>query len=774
MRRSTWRSWLVREGLTLGTGVCLGLALTGGWLWDRARTDVTAWLARPPSSTPALVWSAPMRITAGQSASLSSLADDLVAAGYDRAAAVAEDGAVGTFALDGDTLRVWTRKGSTPSPGHAQLRVSGGRVVSTTPKSGITLAPTVLATLGDPDSRRDRLQLDELSPWVEPALLSMEDNRFREHHGVDPLGVTRALLRNLIRGRGVQGGSTLTQQLAKNLFLTPDRSLRRKVREVFFAAALETELSKDELLALYLSEVYLGQMGGQPLYGIESASRAWFGVSADRLQLHQVATIIGVIPAPNAYSPVRHAARSRERRDLVLGKMAEVGAVTPEQARVARTQPLELSGVAPSRVRRAPYAVDAAVDAAERALGDGVLASNGWALHTTIQPVLQRAAEQAVAEGMAALDAAYPKAAGAQVALVALDPDDGSVLALVGGRSYATSPFNRATDAWRQAGSTVKPLTLLGALDAEHVTPASILEDAPLVRRFDGTTWQPANYDGQFVGDVSVRRTIEGSRNIPSIHMAEKLGAQRLQRLLHQAGLSEASALPSTALGAFVATPLQLAGAYTSLANRGTAYAPRLVGRIATAEGEDLLTVAPSPTSLADPRAAAQATHVLQGVIERGTGSSAETWGVKQPAAGKTGTTDGYRDAWFVGFTPDLVVAVWVGRDRGVLGLSGSRAALPTWSRFVSASGTNHGAFDRPTGLVEVEVCEDDGLLPCPTCSSTHPELFLEGTEPKRHCGAAAPVRDVGRFLGGLFGRRDVETDDMSPDRRKRKRRRDR
>ncbi|MFT4627890.1 MAG: penicillin-binding protein 1B [Myxococcota bacterium] len=778
--RLTWRQRLFREALTVFVGVSLGLGVTGWWLWHRARADVEQWLERPPATTPAVVWSAPMEVRSGQQVSVSSLAADLIAAGYDRAGAVVERGDVGSFAMSGEGLKVWTRDGLSPRPGHATVTVSEGKVVSTSPSRGVVFAPTVLATLGDPDARRQRLDLDAFSEWVEPALLAMEDSRFREHHGVDPLGVVRALARNAIVGGGVQGGSTLTQQLAKNLFLSPDRSLRRKVREVFFAAALEAELSKDALLELYLSEVYLGQMGGLPLYGVEAASRAWFGVSADQLQLHQAATIIGVIPAPNAYSPVRHAGRSQVRRDLVLSKMQADGAITPAQAEQAKAVPLALTGIAPSRVRRAPYAVDAAIDAAERSLGEGVLASNGWAVHTTIQPVLQRAAEQAVAEGMSALDAAYPKAAGAQVALVAIDPRDGSVVALVGGRSYATSPFNRATDAWRQAGSTVKPLTLLAALDSGDVTPASRLEDSQLVRRFDGTTWTPANYDGRFLGEVSIRQAIEGSRNIPAIHLAELVGASRLERLLERAGLSEATSLPSASLGAFVATPLQLAGAYTAFPAGGVAHAPRLIDRFDTTDGQSLLRIEPASARLASERAAAQATDVLTGVIERGTGASASTWGVRQPAGGKTGTTDGFRDAWFVGFTPDLVVAVWVGRDRGNLGLSGSRAALPTWSRFVAASGTNTGAFPKPEGLVRVEVCEDDGRLPCPGCTSTHDELFLVGTEPTRRCGALTPVRDVGRFLGGLFGRRveeePVEDEEAvdPPTKRKRGRKRDR
>ncbi len=587
----------------------------------------------------------------------------------------------------------------------------------------------------------------------------MEDTRFREHHGVDPIGVLRALAHNLVGGRQ-QGGSTLTQQLAKNLFLSQERTLRRKVREVFFAAALEHELTKDELLELYLGEVYLGQMGGLPLHGVEQAARAWFGVSAERLALHQAATIIGVIPAPNAYSPVRHPEACKERRDLVLKRMRDLGRIDAGAYERAVAPPLELAGLEPSRVRRAPYAVDVAVDRAEAALGQGALASRGYAVHTTIQPVLQRAAEEAVAVGMAELDAEYPKAAGAQVALVAVRTSDGAIVAMVGGRSYAESPYNRARDARRQAGSTVKPLTMLEALDLGKVTPATRLDDEPISRRFDGTTWTPTNYDGQFLGEVTLRQAIEGSRNVPAVHLAEQVGATRLQRFYRDVGLSEATHLPSAALGAFPSTPLELAGAYTAF-DRGTAFTPRVLDAIATADGEVVLDLEPEGQRVASEASAAQALRVLQGVLTSGTGARAARYGVGPPAGGKTGTTDDFRDAWFVGLTPELAVAVWVGRDRGTLGLSGSRAALPTWARFVAASGTLATPAHRPDGLVDVELCAESGLVARDACEHRVTDLFVTGTDPAHASDVhGSPAVQAARFLGNLFGRKDREAEE--------------
>jgi len=760
------KRWLIWEAITVGSGVAVGLTIAGSALWSRAKQDVLTYLANPPRTAPGVIWSAPMEVRPGQRGSVAAIAGDLLAAGYDRVdeAVATPNGGAGSFSVSGGRVEIWTQSlegpGFSVPQGRSSLRIDDGTVVSTSPASGVRLRPTVLGTVGDLEGRRTDVELSELSRWVEPALLSMEDARFREHAGVDPIGIARALVSNLIRGRQMQGGSTLTQQLAKNLFLTPDRTIRRKVREAFFAAALEHELSKDELLELYLGEVYLGQMGGLPIYGVEQASRAWFGVSADRLELHQAATIVGVISAPNAYSPVRHPERSVTQRNKVLARMLKTGAIDADQASTASERPLLLAGIEPSRVRRAPYAVDVAVDRAEEALGEGALSSGGYQVFTHIQPVLQRAAEEAVAAGMAELDAEYPKASGAQVALVAIRASDGAVVAMVGGRSYAESPFNRATSAWRQAGSTVKPLTMLAAFDDGSLSPSDRLKDEPIARKIDGKTWTPRNYDGTFQGRVTIRQAIESSRNIPAILMAEEVGASRLQRFYRAAGLSRSTNLPSAALGSFATSPLELASAYTVFPGAGTGHAPRTVGAITDAGGDPVLVFEASAFDLAHEQAAAQATSVLQGVINAGTGARAARYGVSQPAGGKTGTTDDYRDAWFVGFTPELAVAVWVGRDKGTLGLSGSRAALPTWSRFVAGAGTTTQRFPTAKGLVAAEVCADSGLPARDACDETYRESFVKGTVPKHKCDLhGEPNVQVGRVFGGLFRKKSRQAE---------------
>ena len=749
----TWKSWLIREAAVWGAGIGTGLALAGGVLWTRAVRDVESYLASPPEASPGVVWSAPMEVREGQRASMASMAGDLLAAGYarrDRAGAT--DEGPGTFAVRPDGFQVWTA----PEPGLAgglvDITLQEGSVAAIEPGDRARLHATVLATIGDLDAHREPIDLDAASQWVEPALLSMEDARFRQHHGIDPVGVLRALGRNALGG-STQGGSTLTQQLAKNLFLSSERRLQRKVREAFFAAALESRLSKDELLELYLSEVYLGQMGGLPVHGFGAAARAWFGRSLGELSVEEAATIVGVIPAPNAYSPVRHPEVALQRRDLVLTKMHDRGHLDADALAVAKAKPLQLRGLEPSRVRRAPYAVDLAVDAAEHTLGEGALATGGFQVHTSVQPLWQRAAEEAVASGLDALIADHPDARGAQVALVAVRIADGAVVALVGGRSYATSPFNRASAARRQAGSTVKPFTLLAGLDAGLFTPATRLDDRPITRTFDGTRWTPRNYDGQFVGDITVRRAIETSRNIPAVLMAEAVGPARLQRMTRAAGLDESTNLPSAALGGYPVTPLQLAGAYTVF-HDGSVRRPRLVTAIHEASGAPVLAFPSERQRLASEQAAAQALSVLQGVMTDGTGRAAARYGVTG-AAGKSGTTDGYRDAWFAGLTPELAVAVWVGRDEGTLGLSGSRAALPIWARFVAASGTSGGSFRRPEGLEAVTLCSESGRLAVDACPATYDDLFPTGDLPEDRCDLhGAPLPKVGRLLGRLFGRK--------------------
>lgn len=728
---------------TLVAGVALGFGAASYVLYQRATTEVEAWVHNPLAANPGVVWSAPLVLADGTPLDPADLARDLSMAGYERSSGASSPGqfddAVSPFLVH------------TPGGERVSVRFDGDRIADATPDD-ITVGRVPLAVLGDLEAHRTPVDLDELSPWVERAVTAMEDARFRSHPGVDPFGITRAVLSAFTSDGPLQGGSTLTQQLAKNLFLTQERTATRKAKEAFLALALEAHYSKDELLAIYLGEVYLGQVGGVPVHGVEQGARAFFGVGADSLDASQAATLAGIISSPNTYSPYRHPERARERRDLALRRMVDEGHLPADDARAMQEAELDIGGTVPAANRRSPWAVDLAIDQLDEALDGGIAA--GYQVHTTIDPALQRAAERAVREGLAEVSADHPEAADAQAALVAVRPSDGAIVAMVGSRDYAESPFNRASQAWRQLGSTVKPLVFATAFQADtDLTPTSLLLDEPITRRVDGTTWTPANYDHRFVGDITVRRALETSRNIPAVKVSEILGPSRLQESLREVGLSKATHLPSAALGAFPATAVEVAGAYTVFPRGGSVAEPQLITAVNDRDGSQLLTYPPQSHTALDPAAAALTTHLLEGVVDNGTGVRVRRMGVTGPVGGKTGTTDNYRDAWFVGFTPDLVVAVWVGTDQGEgTGLSGSRAAIPLWGRFVAASNQTGGAFPTEESLVSERVCSETYRIARDECPHSYVELFREDHVPNGRCDRnGGPLVQAGGALRRLF-----------------------
>jgi len=689
-------------------------------------------------------------------------------AGY---AQVEAPSAPGEFTLSGAGLHAISTAGMeaeilvTFGPGAAGSSQVDSKVVrSTTPTEPVDFGPIPLASVrGRENEERTPRSLGDFPPALRKAVLAMEDDRFFDHGGISIPGILRAVVRNVMSDGPLQGGSTLSQQLAKNLFLTPERTWQRKMRELFFTLALERELDKEEILNLYLNEVYWGQAAGVSICGAAQAARAYFGKPVERLTLGEAATLGGIISAPNTYSPLRHPERAQARRNLALRRMLDERWVSETDATAAMGTPLQIAPIAPGR--SAPYAMDSVLDQVESALGRGAVARGGLTIHTTLHPVLQRQAELAVEGAMASLQATHPESADAQVALVALSPRDGSILAMVGGREYGRSQFNRATQASRQVGSTLKPLTLLAAFESDrNLAPSSTLEDAPIERLVNGETWAPTNYDGQFVGEITLRETLARSRNIPAVLLAEQVGLEALADWLHDLGLEEARPLPSVSLGAFEASPLELARAYTVFPGQGTLVEPRLLNHVRSAESDLLLEFKPSHRALASPRAAALATSVLESVMTRGTGAGAARFGLDQGVAGKSGTTDGGRDAWFVGFSPELVVAVWVGRDGGEpLGLTGSKAALPPWARFLAASGTAKGTFPLPTTVLEAETCTSG--FEQGECTECVLELFTAGTEPIDGCEPPGVLSSIWEIVGSAdpFGQAE-DTDPPGED----------
>lgn len=730
--------WLLLRLGALGLGACLGLAAVVGILYRQALADVDGLLDQPLWTTAGRVLSGPMEIWPGMVLDAEDLANDLQRAGYARVTRVRQPG---DFQLSASGIDIMVPAASGPGwkvdKGEVLISFADGRVALAGGRRRVRLAPTELATIRGADNEERRpVPLARIpSPLVE-AVLAMEDARFREHEGLDPLGIARALLVNAWAGGTVQGGSTLTQQLVKNLFLSQERTYERKAREALLAVAMEQRRSKDQILELYLNDIYLGQAGGAAICGVDQAARAYFGKPAERLDLGESATLAGMISAPNRYSPLKHPEAALERRDLALHRMVETGALSAEQAEAELARPLQVHAL--SGGRRAPWAVDASIDQVEATLGEGTVAAQGLTVHTTINPALQRLAEQAVAAGAAQLDQDHPGSAGAEIALIAVRVKDGAIVALVGGRDYGESQYDRALSARRQIGSTVKPLTWLFAFDADpELSPASVVDDAPIERTVDGKRWAPTNYDHAFLGPVSLREALVDSRNVPAVLVSEKVGLPRLQQQWQAAGLSTATDWPSAALGAFGATPEELAGAYTVFPRGGSVVTPFLV-RGATGPAGASLVPAPKTgaKTLTNAASAFLAADILRQVITRGTGRGAARYGVSGPVGGKTGTTDDGRDAWFVGTTDELAVAVWVGFDRDrALGLTGAQAALPTWARFVAGSGTMDGRVAVPEGLVQVEVCAETGAPPCllQRCDEKVSDWFRDGHEPR--CG---------------------------------------
>jgi penicillin-binding protein 1B len=584
------------------------------------------------------------------------------------------------------------------------------------------------------DERRVPVRLTHVPGHLVDAVLAVEDQRFYEHGGLDLRRIVGAAVANVRAGGVTQGGSTITQQLAKNLFLSARRTPLRKLREAAMAVMLEDRYEKPRILEAYLNEIYLGQDGARAIHGVGAAARYYFDKDAADLNLAEGALLAGMIRAPNRYSPVRHADRARDRRDLVLRLMVEQGRVHESAARRAARERVR-SRPAHEVVADARYFRDFAVSRL-RDEGVGRLPERGAAVYTTLDATLQRAAERAVREGLAGLSAR-----GAQAALVALDPRSGEILAMVGGRDYGGSQFNRAVDARRQPGSAFKPIVALAALGRSGrgdpaFTLASTIEDEPLSVVTPAGRWEPDNYDHGFRGTVTFREALEQSLNVPFARIGLAIGPDRIAETGRRLGItSPLRPVPSLALGVSEVSPLELTRAYGVFAAGGKLADTRAILGVAH-EGHDLRATSPARVrGVADPAEAYLVTSGLEGAVARGTGRGLNGLGHRDGLAGKSGTSSDWRDGWFVAYTPALAVGVWVGYDDGrSLGLTGSRTALPIVARFLREAlrQTRGETFAVPDGVEFAYVGVDRGWWGW-ECGG-EPEAFLEGTAPEERC----------------------------------------
>ncbi len=587
--------------------------------------------------------------------------------------------------------------------------------------------------------RRTVLPLSQMPRILIKAFVAAEDARFFEHQGIDYRRILGAAFRNIEALDVVQGGSTITQQIAKSFFLTPERSFIRKVKEVILAQRIERYLTKNEILYLYLNQIYLGEGA----FGVNAAAKTYFGKSPQNLTLAECAILAGLPPSPNNLSPLRHPKKARERQLYVLNRMVERKMITPEQAQKAIAEEIRLRPKGPKGYNEAPFALEQVRLYVEEKYGKERLYKGGLKIYTTINSRLQRAAQKAVLTGLEEFESRGNKGKGREQvegALVALDPQTGYVLAMVGGRDFSASQFNRATQASRQAGSAFKPIVYAAALD-KGFTPATVIVDEPFsyVDVPGKEPWEPQNFDREFWGPITMRKALNFSRNVVTVKIAQSIGIEYLIEYAKNLGIkSKLEPNLSLALGSANVTLLELTSAYGVFAAQGYRAEPFLITRILDKDGNILEEVEPSAVEVISPQTSYLITSLLQSVIQEGTGQRAKALG--RPAAGKTGTTNDTRDAWFIGFLPQrLVAGAWMGYDiEKSLGSheTGAVAALPIWLEFMkeAVAGEPVENFSIPEGIVFVKVDAATGepLGPRPTAQSEKviAECFREGTVP--------------------------------------------
>jgi penicillin-binding protein 1A len=586
--------------------------------------------------------------------------------------------------------------------------------------------------------KREPVSLNVMPDDLKQAILATEDSLFYEHPGVDLKGILRAIIRNIKAGEYVEGASTITQQLAKTLFLTPRKSIMRKLKEAFLAFQIERRYTKDEILQLYLNQVYFGSGA----YGVEAAAQIFFGKPVQDLTLAECALIAGMPKSPSRYSPLINPSLALKRRAVVLQQMSRTGLITPEALKAATASPLHLAEQGDASIK-APCFVAFVTHFLERELGAATLYRTGLTVYTTLNYAMQTAAEKAVTQGLDRLAArmkrgGLPQEEHPQAALVCLGAGRGAILAMVGGRSFEESRFNRATMAQRQAGSAFKPIVYALAVE-KGFRQNDVLWDAPVAYKGtrDNEGWKPENFSGKFQGEVTLRTALALSKNIPAVKLLNKLGPTRAVAFAHRMGItSPLDPNLSLVLGTSEVTLLELTASYAVFPNNGVWTKPFGIIEVLDREGRSIWKEKPQRRPAISPETAAVLTDMLRAVVLKGTGRAAGHIG--RPLAGKTGTTDGYKDAVFIGFSPTIVTGVWVGLDHHeTLGdkETGARAALPIWIDFMEKAlrGRPYHDFTLPEGVVRVHIDANSGLLASENCPDAVWAVFKRGTEPKQY-----------------------------------------
>lgn len=592
--------------------------------------------------------------------------------------------------------------------------------------------------------------LADVPKLLQDAIIAVEDARFYRHFGVDLHGIARAVWANIRAGKVVEGGSTITQQLAKRLFLTNARTLSRKIKEILLALQIEHRYSKEEILGLYLNQVYFGHGA----YGAEAAANTYFGKHVRGLNLAECTMLAGLPSAPSKYSPYRNPEEAKRKQAIVLRRMVEEGYITQVHAQEAKDFPLELKERMPSE-NEAPYFVEYVRQILEVKYGSDAIYKGGLHIYTTLDLGMQKAAQRALREGLERIDKTFgykPKGKAeteaieqvpeVQGALVAIEPQTGYIKAMVGGYDFSLSPFNRAVQAHRQPGSGFKPFIYTTAID-NGFPPTYIIMDSPVIFTYHGEDWIPINYDKEFHGPTTLRTGLAYSRNVVTVRLLNKIGVSNVIEYAHRMGIKSPLRYElSLALGASEVTPIEMASAYGVLANQGIKCEPMAIKYVKDSQGNLLEENIPQEEVVLDSNTAYVMTNLLEGAVRDGTGWRARALG--RPVAAKTGTTNECSDAWFIGFTPELVCCVYVGFDKKrSLGedMTGSRVAGPIWVQFIKDALTGKPVKDFivPDGVVFRQVDAQSGLLATKDCTNVITEVFIKGTEPTSYWNIYRP-----------------------------------
>ncbi len=743
-----------------------------GFYYVKYKHIVDERLEKPLFANTAKIYAAPAELRPQQKLTAHYIAQQLRNAGY----SVEGDGKpspMGSYSEGPDSITIHPGPQSYHAPEGATVTFENGAISQITGDNGQQLAayelePLLITDLSDQNRAKRRLvTYDQIPRNLVAAVVSIEDRRFFTHGGVDYIRLLGAMRNDLSHKHNyIEGGSTLTMQLARGFFLTPEKRLKRKFIEIVITFQLEHRFNKQKIFELYANQVPLGQRGSFSINGFGEAAQAYFGKDVRQLTLPECALLAGLIQSPSRLNPYRHPERAMERRNLVLDAMVETGSITKEQAEQAKAAPLNIVTGAVD-AGEAPYFVDLVRDQLVRRLGESEYNQQGLRIYTSLDPDLQRAASEAVSVGMKNVDEQVEKLharrvkAGdespivyPQVALIALNPHTGQVLALVGGRDYGASQFNHATSN-RHTGSIFKPFVyaaafntslagtqLTGADGASAVfTPVTILNDEQTTFTYAGDqTYTPRDFEGKYYGEVTARFALQQSLNNATISLAEMVGLNNVASLARDAGIKSARGTPSMAIGSYDATPIDMAGAYTVFANNGVKIDPWMLASVRASNGDPITDYTPATKPVLDPRAAYLTTNLMENVINHGTGIAVRERGFTAPAAGKTGTS---HDAWFAGFTSNLICIVWVGNDDySDIKIEGAHAAAPIWAEFMKRAVAlpqyyDTKEFSAPSGVVVVRLDKTSNLLADASCPQDYDAAFLDGTQPTDTCDHA-------------------------------------